>query len=620
MKKILFLLLLLCIQITFAQKETEKKIDSKVDEVTVFLDGAQISRFKTISLPKGETILKFHQLSPYIDGKSVQVKGDFDGMILSVNHQNDHLNKLKKDEEIISLESKIKDFDAEIELENTHIQILQKQLTFLETNQNIGGKNEELSLENLKATSDFYKEKMTSIKLEQIKRRKKVTAFNIEKSAFQKELNEIRGKDIEESGEILVKVTCDKPTNGKFLISYFVENVSWFPSYDIRSKNVAEPINLIYKANIKQNTKVDWENVKITLSNANPKKSGIAPELKTYYLNYYSTPPTYNKESVTNIANALQGKAAGINVTTANGQAGQSGYVRIRGVGSISSGQEPLYIVDGVPKSADEIKFLNDNEIASMSVLKDAGAAAIYGARASNGVVVITTKAEERRLNSRKKLKHHKNYIPTNQKENQTSVNFEISVAYSIKSTNQKKTITIDHLEIPTEYKYIAIPKIETDVYLMAYLKDWEKLNLLSGEANIYFEGTFIGKTILDSKSTAEKLKLSLGMDKNVVVTRERIKDFSKKKFLSSKIREHVGWEIKVRNKKATPIQIAILDQIPVATISDITVEIDEENTGKLDTETGKVKWEFQLNSKEEKTTPFKYMVKYPKSVNFIAD
>ncbi|WP_196890650.1 SusC/RagA family TonB-linked outer membrane protein [Aureivirga marina] len=98
----------------------------------------------------------------------------------------------------------------------------------------------------------------------------------------------------------------------------------------------------------------------------------------------------------TNIANALQGKASGVTVTARNGQPGQTAFVRIRGVGSISSGQEPLYIVDGVPIDEASLNLINNSDIESMSVLKDAGAAAIYGARASNGVVIITTKGGKR--------------------------------------------------------------------------------------------------------------------------------------------------------------------------------------------------------------------------------
>ncbi|WP_196885994.1 SusC/RagA family TonB-linked outer membrane protein [Aureivirga sp. CE67] len=93
-----------------------------------------------------------------------------------------------------------------------------------------------------------------------------------------------------------------------------------------------------------------------------------------------------------NVANALQGKASGVTVTAQNGKPGQTAFVRVRGTGSINGGQEPLYIVDGVAISESDLNLINSSDIESMSVLKDAATAAIYGARGSNGVVVITTK------------------------------------------------------------------------------------------------------------------------------------------------------------------------------------------------------------------------------------
>ncbi|TSA38425.1 MAG: TonB-dependent receptor [Porphyromonadaceae bacterium] len=87
---------------------------------------------------------------------------------------------------------------------------------------------------------------------------------------------------------------------------------------------------------------------------------------------------------------ALQGKAAGVQVTQTSGKPGESLTVRVRGATSVLAGNEPLYVVDGVPTT--DIKGLSPTDISSMSVLKDASSAAIYGARAANGVVLITTK------------------------------------------------------------------------------------------------------------------------------------------------------------------------------------------------------------------------------------
>ncbi|WGK63610.1 SusC/RagA family TonB-linked outer membrane protein [Croceiramulus getboli] len=94
----------------------------------------------------------------------------------------------------------------------------------------------------------------------------------------------------------------------------------------------------------------------------------------------------------TSVDNILQGKAAGVQVTAANGRPGQTAFVQIRGVGSINAGTTPLYIVDGVPIDANDVNNINPNDIASFSILKDAATVSLYGSRGANGVVVITTK------------------------------------------------------------------------------------------------------------------------------------------------------------------------------------------------------------------------------------
>ncbi len=107
----------------------------------------------------------------------------------------------------------------------------------------------------------------------------------------------------------------------------------------------------------------------------------------------------FNQGVVTNPGQLLQGKVSGVNVTSASGEPGAAQNVIIRGVGSLRSGTQPLYVVDGFlldnssqGVATNPLNFLNPNDIESIDVLKDASATAVYGARASNGVVVITTR------------------------------------------------------------------------------------------------------------------------------------------------------------------------------------------------------------------------------------
>lgn len=107
----------------------------------------------------------------------------------------------------------------------------------------------------------------------------------------------------------------------------------------------------------------------------------------------------FNRGVITNPVDLLQGKVAGVNITSTSGEPGANQNVIIRGIGSLRSGTQPLYVLDGflldnsdTGVASNPLNFLNPNDIASIDVLKDASATALYGSRASNGVIVITTK------------------------------------------------------------------------------------------------------------------------------------------------------------------------------------------------------------------------------------
>ncbi len=100
---------------------------------------------------------------------------------------------------------------------------------------------------------------------------------------------------------------------------------------------------------------------------------------------------------VSNVAQALQGKLPGVNVTTQDGRPDATVSIRVRGGGSISQSNEPLVLIDGIPGTISDVP---SDQVASIDVLKDASSTAIYGARGANGVILITTKgAKEGRVN-----------------------------------------------------------------------------------------------------------------------------------------------------------------------------------------------------------------------------
>ena len=115
----------------------------------------------------------------------------------------------------------------------------------------------------------------------------------------------------------------------------------------------------------------------------------------------------------------------------------------------------------------------------------------------------------------------------TKVQENTLATEFEIALPYTIPSDGKAQLVDVQKFDVNTIYTYSAAPKLDRDAFLTARLIDWEKFNLISGKANVYFEGAFVGETYLNANNTKDTLVVSLGRDKKIVIEREQIKDFT---------------------------------------------------------------------------------------------
>jgi hypothetical protein len=626
MKKLFFLILCLILsktyaQETYAQEISEKKIITEVNEVTVFIKDAQITRKKSVELKQGATLLKFINLSPFIDAKSIQVKANGNITVLSVNHQQNYIDKLAKQQELLDFELKFREIKDKIKLEKTYLDILKEELAFLRENRNIGGKNQELSVTNLKDASTFYSKKLTSLKLKEIERYKRLDVLNKSKIDLDNQIKTITSKRDFPNGEILIKINAKNNTKADFELSYVVGNSGWFPTYDIRAKNINEPIEIIYKANIKQDTKIDWNNVKLNLSSANPNISGVAPELKTYFLNYNTLPPTYNLTS-----NQIKGKVV------------DEKQVPIPGVNVIVKGTTIATSTDfdgnysiTIPNNTSQLEFsFIGYQRQTLPITSSNLNVYLKEDNQSLDEIVVVGYGTRKKKSARKvlqakvaglKIRGASSYqIPSEQVVKQTTVAFEIEIPYSIKSDNKSYSVDMVNYNLPAKYKYFCVPKIDKDVFLIANISDWEKYNLLEGEANIFFEDTYVGKTLLDIRYATDTLQISLGRDKNISVKREKVKNFTTKQFIGSKKEESRVWTINIKNNKNQKINMLIFDQVPVSTLEEIKVAVFELSGAKHNIETGEIKWGLSIEPNENKKIELKYSIKYPKNRNLVIE
>ncbi len=194
------------------------------------------------------------------------------------------------------------------------------------------------------------------------------------------------------------------------------------------------------------------------------------------------------------------------------------------------------------------------------------------------------------------------------------STEFEIKLSSTIPSGSEVHRVNIGDYALEASYDYYSIPRIDKDVFLNAHISDWEKLNLLPGSANIFFQGAYVGQSYINANQTNDTMGLSLGRDKNVILTREKLKDFTKEKFIGGKYRQSVTYEIKVKNTEPTEISLDIIEQVPISANAEIKITLDDAGGAVYNVETGKLLWKQKLAPGEEKKMQFSITVEFPES------
>ncbi|MEO1261232.1 MAG: mucoidy inhibitor MuiA family protein [Bacteroidota bacterium] len=593
-------------------------VDSKINKVTVFLSGAQVKRLATVNLSKGRTELIFKGISPKLDKQSIQVKGDGAFTILSVNHQLNFLEQQKKRNEIeVLLKEKYRLNDEKKSI-NSLLDVFAEEKNMLAKNQSVGGANTGVVAAELIQAVNFYRERLNAIILSQLKTEKELLKIDSSIAVIDKQLLALNKEKETATSEIVVTVLAKENTTAKFDINYYVLDAGWFATYDLRVRNVDSPMNITFNANVIQQSGENWENVALVISSGNPLENGFVQPLQPWFL-------TYENNYIQNNRNGAVGKGrGGINsvsgrITDSNGDPliGASVLVKGSSVGTVTDidGNYLLNIPADPTSLIISYTGFSSQEIA---VNSDVQNIKLKDSPLALSEVVVTGLGKSRSSISMKKSKGYK-YDRTIKQQNvqsyqATTINFDIETKYTIPSDGKVRTVEVKSDSISAIYEYYSVPKKNENVYLTALVPEWQALNLFSGEANLFFEEAFLGKSLLDPRNASDTLEISLGVDKGIVIKRNKIRDYHEKRFLGSNKKESRTFEIFVRNNKQEAVRITVEDQFPISKRKEIVVEDLEYAGAKRHKKTEKLIWEFVLEPREERMLKMKYTVKFPKN------
>ncbi|MEW6467400.1 MAG: DUF4139 domain-containing protein [Bacteroidota bacterium] len=522
----------------FFAKENVKEVKSDVKEVTIFLSGAQVTSAAAVTVAAGTTNLVFTDLSPYMWDYNIQARGEGDFTILSVVRKLNYLTAEDTPKEIKLLQDSLENLNDKYDYWESLKKIYEQQEQLLNANKSIGGQNTGVNIAELEKATNLYITKMTEIQNKKLEIKSKQKKISEQIAKINKQLTDWNNTKKSSTSEVTVSVSAKAPVSGKIFLTYIVPQAGWTPYYDIRAIDNSSPIKLEYRANVWQNSGYDWNDVKLTLSTANPSQSGTKPNLATWWINYYT--PSYTNTST---------------------------------YGGYKDGNAP-------PSTSMDLEQVNSEE----------------DVKPKQKTNTSTTTA---------------NFTVMN--DNSTNVSFEITIPYTVPSDAKKYVVSVQEMSLPAQYKYYCAPKLDKDAFLLAKITGWDKYNLISGEANIFYEGTYVGKSYLNTKTTNDTLDISLGRDKNIVVTRTKLVEQCDKKTIGLTKKETIVYEVSVRNKKKTEIEIDIDDQVPVSQNKDIEVELLESSSAKYDAVTGKLSWNFKLKPGETQKVKLGFSIKYPK-------
>jgi len=541
-KQLLSVILVFCFAASTAQtSETNQEVSAPIQSVIIYLYGAEVSQNKMVTLSPGRNKITFIGLSPKLDSKSIQVSASGDVVILAISDAINYMANQKESNRIKSLKDSVTILSDGITANNNDRDAYVTEKNMLLKNESIGGQDKGVAIAELKLAADFYRARIKEINGEISKLDKKNSSLQQALTNVNQQLYELNAKNNQPTAEISILISSTSKISSTINLKYLVSDAGWAPSYDLHAEDINLPIELKYRAKVFNNTGIDWNDVKLKLSTADPSKSASKPELLPWDLTYVSVQKNRNMY-------AKQKSAA---------PAYQSGEGYIQN--SISN------------NNLDQSQFLKEQA-------------------AKPKIEFVEIEISE------------------------LSAEFEIKIPYTFPADSKPYIVDVTEYKLPATFQHFSAPKLDRDAFLLARITGWEDLDLVEGEANVYYAGTYVGQSYIYTRSADDTLDLSLGRDNKVLVTRSKVKEFCTKKFIGNTTKETFAYEMLVKNNRKTPVQIEVEDQLPISMQSEITVDAIETTKAELDTKTGKLIWKYNLQPGEVKKINLSYAIKYPKN------
>lgn len=519
MKYLLIVILsILFISNAFCQSKPIE-VQSTLKTVTVYPSQARLEYEGSLSLPAGESIIVLSNLSPSLMDGSVQLSlSEASVSIEDISSSRNYIKSPTTDQEVATLAQLRDSLQTVKDWCSKQRQILDAEEELLRSNKQVYSEQAGVTTTDLQALLTFQRKEYTRIYQERIENEavnKKAEALT---NSIANQINKLSNGSQKSISEVKVTLRAQRAIRLNYSLSVMVSDAFWSPVYDIRATSPEAPLQVSFRAGIRQSTGEKWDDVKLLLSTAQPALTNEQPTLEPRYAYIKNLEPVQTFDPVTYL--------------------------------------ETIQVVRNELDVSEEVW--------------------------------------------------------SDKKYNLTGSVFTLANKQSISSDDASHYVTVRDLSIPAKIQHYAVPRASPHVYLVADIINNSDYDLQSGEVRIFNNNTYVGTSQINIASTSDTLQISLGIDQGVYVKRER-RDFGANQWLGAYRQETFDFSISIRNNKPVPIEVKLLDQIPISTEKQIEISLLKKDNAAYNAEKGELAWQVRCAPGKTETRDFSYRIRYPK-------
>ena len=614
----------------------EVPVESAIDHVVVYEQGAQIERLAPVSLRAGINVLVFTDLNTAIDPSKVRLSGRGDFTVLGISHRyhTDTLGGADSHDERLRMTELRNKLMRDIQYAQARRVLFDREEQLLLQNQDFKVKDTGVDLDRLMQATAFFQERFQLIQEGRAAIDHEVASYQAEIVALDLAMQQLPTLRTATSLEVLVRVESAKSTQGELVFSYWMQQAGWTPSYNVRVKDVDDPMRLECQAMVHQTTGERWEDVTLTVATGTPSQNRTKPNLQPWYIDG-SQGRAGGATTVTSANAWLKAQPYNPTVREVRGQLYDANGLPLVGATVMSS--------DGRNRAVTDINGFYNLQVAqgttalsyqsvgyameTMNISSPVMNVSLAPAAAMLDVLTIAEVAEDeseslfgRSSSRRREVEEDLSFVAVDIAHSPTQTRFNVAATYDIPSDGHPHAVRIQDHSLEAEYLHQCAPKLDPQVYLTAMFTDWEDLDLMNGRMHVYFGDDYVGESQLRLDFVEDTLAISLGPDPNIVVRRKRTLREDKIGAFTGKKEFNREYTFAVINRKKSGIHLQLEDQLPLVRTEEIVIDRLKLDGATVHEASGQVVWDINVKAGDTEERKLRYIIQSPRELMVLAD